>query len=125
MTVYDAIVIGGGVVGASTAWHLVRLGVKTLLVDRQHEGRATDAGAGILSTAEALDDPDPFRRFAAHAARYYPELVRQLEADGGGNTGYGECGSLTVAIGEDQVRAPNGRALAFSDIDPRSEHHRE
>jgi D-amino-acid dehydrogenase len=105
MTVYDAIVIGGGVVGASTAWHLVRLGVKTLLVDRQHEGRATDAGAGILSTAEALDDPDPFHRFAAHAARYYPELVRQLEADGGGNTGYGECGSLTVAIGEDEVRA--------------------
>jgi D-amino-acid dehydrogenase len=103
MTAYDAIVVGGGVVGASSAYHLVRLGAKTLLVDRWHDGRATDAGAGILSTAEDLNDPDPYDRFAAHAARYYPALVRQLEAEGGGDTGYGECGSLTVAVGEDEV----------------------
>ena len=51
MTTYDAVVIGGGVVGASTAYHLVRAGVRTLLVDRRDVGRATDAGAGILSTA--------------------------------------------------------------------------
>ena len=103
MTAYDAIVVGGGVVGASTAWHLVRQGARTLLVDRGHEGRATDAGAGILSTA--LDDPDPYLRFAAHAARYYPVLVRQLEAEGGGDAGYGECGSLTLAVGPDELRA--------------------
>jgi D-amino-acid dehydrogenase len=105
MTAYDAIVVGGGVVGASAAYHLVRQGARTLLVDRGHEGRATDAGAGILSTAEDLADPDPYYRFAAHAARYYPALVRQLEAEGGGDTGYGECGSLTVAVGEDELRS--------------------
>jgi D-amino-acid dehydrogenase len=58
MTRYDAIVVGGGVVGASTAYHLVRAGVRTLLVDRRDAGRATDAGAGILSTATNTDDPD-------------------------------------------------------------------
>jgi D-amino-acid dehydrogenase len=105
MTVHDAIVVGGGVVGASAAYHLVRQGARTLLVDRGHGGRATDAGAGILSTAEDLDDPDPYCRFAAHAARYYPALVEQLEAEGGGDTGYGECGSLTVAVDEDELRA--------------------
>jgi D-amino-acid dehydrogenase len=68
MISYDAAVIGGGVVGASTAWHLVRAGVQTLLVDRQDVGRATDAGAGILSTATRIDDPDPIERFEARAA---------------------------------------------------------
>ncbi len=49
MTAYDAIVIGGGVAGISTAYNLVCEGAKTLLFDRQDVGRATDAGAGIIS----------------------------------------------------------------------------
>ena len=49
MSCFDALVIGGGVVGMSTAYHLVRLGAKTMLIDRRDEGRATDAGAGILA----------------------------------------------------------------------------
>ena len=53
---YDAIVIGGGVVGVSTAYHLVCDGAKTLLIDRRDAGRATDAGAGILSPATNTRD---------------------------------------------------------------------
>ena len=88
VTSYDAIVIGGGVVGASTAYHLVRAGVRTLLVDRRDVGRATDAGAGILSTAANVDDPDPIERFEARATAYYPVLVDHLREDDAGDTGY-------------------------------------
>jgi D-amino-acid dehydrogenase len=98
MTTYDAIVIGGGVVGASAAYHLARAGVRTLLIDRGDAGRATDAGAGILSTAANVDDPDPIERFEARAAAYYPVLIEHLRADDAGDTGYAACGSLTVAI---------------------------
>jgi D-amino-acid dehydrogenase len=104
MTAYDAIVIGGGVVGASTAYHLVCEGARTLLVDRRDSGRATDAGAGILSTATDTDAADPIERFEARAAQYYPILIERLRADGGGDTGYAMCGSLTVAIDDDEVR---------------------
>jgi D-amino-acid dehydrogenase len=103
VTSYDAVVIGGGVVGASTAYHLVRAGVKTLLVDRRDAGWATDAGAGILSTAANTDDPDPIERFEARAAAYYPVLVEHLRGAGIGDTGYRVCGSLTVAIDDDEV----------------------
>jgi D-amino-acid dehydrogenase len=96
-------VIGGGVVGASTAYHLVRAGAETLLVDRRDPGRATDAGAGILSTATMTEDPDPIERFEARAAAYYPVLVDHLRADGAGDPGYGVCGSLTVAVDDDEV----------------------
>jgi D-amino-acid dehydrogenase len=103
MTSYDAVVIGGGVVGASTAYHLVRAGAKTLLVDRRDAGRATDAGAGILSTATNVDDPDPIERFEALAAQHYPVLIDELHSAGAGDTGYGVCGSLTVAVDDDEV----------------------
>ena len=103
MASYDAIVIGGGVVGASTAYHLVRAGVRTLLVDRRAAGRATDAGAGILSTAANTEDPDPVERFEARAAAHYPVLIEALRSDGASDTGYGVCGSLTVAIDEDEI----------------------
>jgi D-amino-acid dehydrogenase len=103
MTAHDAVVIGGGVVGASTAYHLVHAGVKTLLVDRNDRGRATDAGAGILSTATRVDDPDPIERLEARAAAYYPVLIEHLREDRAGDTGYGVCGSLTVAVDDDEV----------------------
>ena len=103
MTTYDAIVIGGGVVGASAAYHLARAGVRTLLIDRRDAGRATDAGAGILSTAANVDDPDPIERFEARAAAYYPVLIEHLRADDAGDTGYAACGSLTVAIDDAEV----------------------
>jgi D-amino-acid dehydrogenase len=103
MTRYDAVVIGGGVVGASSAYHLVREGVGTLLVDRRDHGRATDAGAGILSTATNTSDPDPIDRFEALAAQYYPVLIEALQSDGAGDTGYGMCGSLTVAVDQDEL----------------------
>ena len=100
---YDVVVAGGGVVGAATAYHLVREGVKTLLVDRRDDGRATDAGAGILSTATNTEDPDPIERFEARAAEYYPILVERLRGDGAGDPGYRVCGSLTVAVDDDEV----------------------
>jgi D-amino-acid dehydrogenase len=48
-TVFDAAVVGGGILGTATAYHLAGAGLRTLLVDRADVGRATDAGAGILS----------------------------------------------------------------------------
>jgi glycine/D-amino acid oxidase-like deaminating enzyme len=105
MANYDAIVIGGGVVGMATAYHLVTAGVRTLLIDRADPGRASAAGAGILSAGRALDDPDPLERFAARAVLHYAELIEALTAAAAGDTGYGVIGALSVALDDDE-RAP-------------------
>ncbi len=42
------IVIGAGILGASTAYHLAKAGVRVTLVDRQDLGQATNAAAGII-----------------------------------------------------------------------------
>jgi D-amino-acid dehydrogenase len=102
MTTFDAIVVGGGVVGAAAAYHLVGEGVRTLLVDRRDRGRATDAGAGILLPAADTDARDAIERLEAQAAAYYPVLIDRLRRDGAGDTGYKVCGSLTVAVDDDE-----------------------
>jgi len=99
---YDAIVTGGGLLGVATAYHLVRHGVTVLLVDRGHPGRATDAGAGILSPETNSRDPDAWVQLALRAVEYYPALVALLKADDAGETGYARCGLLVVAATEDE-----------------------
>ena len=103
---YDAIVIGGGVVGSSTAYHLVCEGAKTLLIDREDAGRATNAGAGILSPETYYaKNTEAWFNFAVQAVAYYPTLVEQLSNEGAGETSYGRCGKLLVAIDEDEIDA--------------------
>lgn len=99
----DVIVIGGGLVGIATAYHLVQAGAKTLLVDRADAGRATDAGAGILSPETNTRDPEAWVTFATQAVRYYPQLIAQLEAEHSGDTGYAVCGMLLVASGPEEL----------------------
>lgn len=103
---YDAIVIGGGVVGASAAYHLAASGAKTLLVDRADAGRATDAGAGILAPeTSGLGLPDAWFNFGVEAVAYYPTLIQKLAQEQAGDTGYAVCGKLTVAVSEDEREA--------------------
>jgi len=45
----DVAVVGGGLVGTATAYELAGLGADTVVIDEHDPGRATDAGAGILS----------------------------------------------------------------------------
>jgi D-amino-acid dehydrogenase len=86
----------------STAYHLVCAGAKTLLIDREDRGRATDAGAGILSPETNSRDPDAWFDFAVAAVGYYPTLVQRLQEDQGDDTGYARCGQIVIAISEDE-----------------------
>lgn len=97
-------VVGGGIVGSSVAYHLARAGVETRLFDREDPGRATTAGAGILSPPTSSGAPsEAWFRFALEAVGYYPELVDRLEAEQANDTGYAPCGLLKVAVDDGEV----------------------
>ncbi|HEX2439586.1 MAG TPA: FAD-dependent oxidoreductase [Methylomirabilota bacterium] len=106
---FDALVVGGGILGTATAYHLVASGARTLLVDRSDPGRATDAGAGILSPETNSRDPEAWFNFAVAAAAYYPDLIDRLAAEQGSDTGYARCGQIVVAATDDEI-APFQRA---------------
>lgn len=90
------VVIGGGVLGASAAFHLARGGAEVVVADAAHAGRATMAGAGIVCPwASGVEGP--FYRLYAAGAHYYPELVTALAACGETDLGYARVGGLCVA----------------------------
>ena len=102
---YDTIVVGGGIVGMSTAYHLVSDGAQVLLVDRAEPGKATSAGAGILSPESSVNESDDWFDLASDAVEYYPKLVAELHAQGSGDIGYSPMEQLVVAVSEDEEAA--------------------
>lgn len=111
-TTADAVVVGGGLVGASCAYELARAGHRVTLVDRHDPGRATDAGAGILSPETMGGAPAPFLDLADLAGAHYRELVLALGELGAPDPRYDRCGALRVACREieDDLYAANATA---------------
>ena len=90
------VVVGGGVVAASVAYHLVRRGASVIIVEGGQRGTATSAGAGIICPWTAPLD-DACYRLCAEGAAYYPELLAMLAEDGEADSGYARVGALCVA----------------------------
>ncbi|WP_345244064.1 FAD-dependent oxidoreductase [Pontibacillus salipaludis] len=90
------IVVGSGIMGASTAYHLAKQGVPVTVVDRQDEGQATDAAAGMVCPWLSQRRNKAWYQLVKNGARYYPELVRELEGDGQTDTGYKRVGALKL-----------------------------
>jgi D-amino-acid dehydrogenase len=97
----EVVVIGGGIVGASAAYRLVRRGAQATLVDRSDVGYATAAGAGIVDCPIANDSRSGAElELLFRACEYYRELIPQLADDGCTDTGYEIVGALMLATDE-------------------------
>ncbi|MEX1008776.1 MAG: FAD-dependent oxidoreductase [Acidimicrobiia bacterium] len=108
----DVVVVGGGLVGAACAYELARDGHDVTLVDRHDVGRATDAGAGILSPETLGGTAPSFVDLADLAGEHYRELVGVLAELGAPDPRYDVCGALRVAFreGDDESFAANAKA---------------
>jgi D-amino-acid dehydrogenase len=98
----DVAVVGAGLVGLSLAYELACLGTTVTVIDARHPGRATDAGAGILSPATSVETDGALWPFLQQAGAHYPVLLQRLAADGAdvAAAGYGACGLLSLGLRE-------------------------
>ncbi len=100
MDLFDAVVVGGGIVGAATGYQLARAGVRTVVVDRADPGHATRAGAGIVCPVTATVGHDVLVDLAFAGAEHYPTLVGWLQQDlGEQDSGFSLVGMLSVGLG--------------------------
>ncbi|NOU82137.1 FAD-dependent oxidoreductase [Paenibacillus sp. LMG 31459] len=90
------IVIGAGILGASTAYQLTTMGAEVLIVDRKDQGQATDAAAGIICPWLSQRRNQTWYRLAKAGARYYPQLIAELEHAGETHSGYARVGALSI-----------------------------
>ncbi len=86
------VVVGGGIVGCSVAYHLTKLGWSdVVLLERKQFGCGTSwHAAGLVGQLRATQN-------LTRLAQYATELFKSLEDETGQATGYREHGSLAVA----------------------------
>jgi D-amino-acid dehydrogenase len=96
----DVAVVGGGLVGLSLAFALAGAGAAVTVIDAGVPGRATAAGAGILSPDTSVDDDAGAFEFGRGAGAHYPDLLGQIGAEGVDvdGTGYAVCGLVSVVL---------------------------
>jgi len=106
------VVIGGGVIGTSVAYHLTKLGETdvVLLEQGQLSCGTTWHAAGLVGQLRASES-------GTRLVQYSTQLYAELEAETGLSAGYKQCGGVTVARTEDrmiQLRRTAANAAAYN-----------
>ncbi|WP_409304272.1 NAD(P)/FAD-dependent oxidoreductase [Peribacillus sp. SCS-155] len=112
------IVIGAGILGASTAYQLAKMGAEVVIVDRKDQGQATDAAAGIICPWLSQRRNQAWYHLAKEGARFYPALIAELEREGETETGYGQVGAISIHNDLDKIDKMQERAEARKDLAP-------
>jgi glycine oxidase len=116
----EVLIVGGGVIGLTTAYFLARDGVPVAVLDRGDFGQeASWAGAGILPPGNPSGARTAFDRLRAHSAALFPALSAELRERTGLDNGYVRCGGLEFADGDDPtaVQAWHDEGIAFEVVD--------
>jgi glycine oxidase len=95
----DVVVVGGGVIGCAVARHAARGGLRVVVVERATPGmEASHAAAGMLSPLAEADAPGPFLDLLLRARAMYPAFAAALAEETGIDVGYGDAGTLYLAL---------------------------
>ena len=105
------VIIGGGIIGCSVAYHLSELGWKdiVLLERKQLTSGTTWHAAGLIAQLRATQN-------MTRLAKYSQELYTRLEDETGVATGFKQNGSITVALTDarmEELRRGAAMARAF------------
>jgi heterotetrameric sarcosine oxidase gamma subunit len=93
----DVVIIGGGIVGASIAYHLTKIGITDVLLleRRQLTCGTTWHAAGLIGQLRAS-------RRMTELAKYTSELLYELEDETGQATGFKQHGSISLALNHER-----------------------
>jgi glycine oxidase len=100
MLTSDVVICGGGVIGCSMAYELVKRGASVIVVEsRDPAEEASGAAAGMLNPQAESEEPTPFFRFLVESRELFPSLAAELEDATGIEVAYRKTGCLRLAWG--------------------------
>jgi glycine oxidase len=102
---YDAIFVGGGVIGLAAAWRAVQRGARVCVLERERPAAgATGVAAGMLAPAgEASWGEEALVDFNLQSLSRWPDFAEQLERSSGIEVGFSRRGALHVALDRDEA----------------------
>jgi glycine oxidase len=100
----DVVIIGGGVMGLTTAWELAKAGAAVTVVDQSALGReASWAGAGLLPPGHRGDPNDPLAPLLKRATELWPVISDELKQETGIDNGFLPCPELQILAASQSV----------------------
>jgi 4-methylaminobutanoate oxidase (formaldehyde-forming) len=101
------VIIGGGIIGCSVAYHLTKLGWNDVLILERKEltSGTTWHAAGLIVTPDSDE-------LAVEMATYTRELIKSLEVETSQSTGFKEIGYLQLACTPDWLEERRRMAVA-------------
>lgn len=112
------IIVGGGVIGLSVGWELLRRGERVTLLESDAVGRATSwAAAGILPPARFGITQDPLDQLRGLSAELFPELTEKLIRETGVDPGFRRCGGWYLAETAGERAAMIGMQAYWGEMD--------
>ncbi|MDQ0418669.1 glycine oxidase [Croceifilum oryzae] len=101
---YDVIIVGGGVIGASIAYHLSSFQKRILVIERDKIGsHASSAAAGMLGAQVELKPDNPLFHLARASQHRFGDLVGQLENETHEKLHLNQNGILRLARTEEEL----------------------
>lgn len=108
MKTYDAVIAGGGLIGAAIAFELASAALKVAVFDTQKPGReASWASAGMISPLPESPAMSPLLPLSLASTRLYPEFIGRIEELSGQSVGYRKNGALDIMFTEDATAGIN------------------
>ncbi|PHQ37165.1 NAD(P)/FAD-dependent oxidoreductase [Rhodopirellula bahusiensis] len=112
------LIVGGGVIGLSIAWELVRRGEDVTVIDRGPIAHGTSwAAAGIFPPANFDRATDPIDRLRGFSHTLWPLWCQQLLDQTGIDPGLIRCGGLYLAETVGEASALTGMMSYWGDLD--------
>jgi glycine oxidase len=96
---FDAVIIGGGVIGCSIAWRLRQAGMRAAVLERGEIGcEASQAAGGMLVPLAEADREDDFFHLAVASRAMYREFSDELKLASGIDVEYRADGTLYLVL---------------------------
>src|SRR2546422_6182066 len=104
------VIVGGGVIGTSVAYHLTRFGWKDVVLLEQNAlaGGTTWHAAGLIGRLRTSNSMTKINKYSA-------ELYASLEKETGHSVGWKQVGSIIVAKSQDRMTQLR-RTAAMSEV---------
>ncbi|MEI6323885.1 MAG: FAD-dependent oxidoreductase [Gemmataceae bacterium] len=124
-TIVDVLIIGGGVIGLTSAWFLAKKGLSIAVLEKNHLGMgASWAGAGIIPPGNVERALTPNDKLRSRGAHLHPILHQELLEETHIDNGYRMSGGIEIIPrGElpnpERVLGWQQESIPFEFLDPK------